>query len=217
MYQKDHRFKDRIMLVDEDLLKWFTKDPLARMPSRLAMEYDMSVEGYNSGPLMKQETYFDQLWRKNAVIKHQLLTKMLADIQHNHFEHTNTPSFCYCHDNMPQDGVPPKNVVECTHCDCEIKYFHKSCVKKLGFEKVSRWLCIDCEDSMRALAYRTLRRLGYKGVPDKGADLYESFLKYKATFNMSDTAMEKMRTRVEAMGGGHRMAGIVAMAMSRMT
>jgi hypothetical protein len=223
MYQKDARFKGRIMLVDNDLLEYFIQDPSSRManrhttdaPKRLAIEYNHFEDGYNPGTLMHQEKLFEQLWLKNKFIKHQLSSEMLADVQHGVFEHTKK-FFCYCHDNMPKGGAAPKDVVECTHRDCKLTYFHKSCVKKLGVAKVSRWLCTGCEENMRSLAYRTLRKLGYDDVPDDEEDLNNSFENLQAKYNLSDAAMEKMRIRVDAMGGGFRMAGVVAMAMSRM-
>jgi hypothetical protein len=156
MYQTDHRFKDRIMLVDEELMGWFVQDPLARIPPRLSLEHSLLEDGYAAGPLMKQENKFGKLYHSNNLIKHEISPKSLADILVDKFEHTKTPAFCYCHYNMPKGGVIPEDVVECTYRDCKLKYFHKSCVKELGFEKVSRWLCTDCEARMQSLANRFL-------------------------------------------------------------
>jgi hypothetical protein len=223
MYQKDDRFKGRIMLVDNDVLEYFFTDPVDRMrnrnaldvPKRLATEYDEFEEGYNPGPLMLQEKLFEQLWSKNRLIKDQLSGDLLATTQKHQFEHADTPSFCYCHDNVPESGLP-KDIVECSHRDCGIKYFHKSCVKKLGFDKVSRWYCTNCEEEMKFVAHKTLRALGYTDVPDDEAALQSSMDLIKASYDMSDEAIARVRARVAEAGGSSKVVAIVAKALGQM-
>ena len=200
MYQKDEHFKGRIMLVDNDLLQHFMTDPANRMvnrnspliPKRLATEYADFADGYSPGPLMEQERQFERLWNKNKIIKRQISKESLSDIQHQKFENADTHFMCYCNDNVPADGLS-KHVVECAHRDCTLRYFHKSCVKKLGVDKVSRWFCTMCEEQMRSLAYQTLRDLGYDDVPDVDEELNNSMDKIRDKFHISDGQMDQLR------------------------
>lgn len=220
MYQKDDRFKGRIMLVDNDVFEYFFTDPADRMrnrnglcvPKRLATEYDEFEEGYNPGPLMLQEKLFEQLWSKNRLIKDQLSGDLLATTQKHQFEHANTPSFCYCHDNIPKSGLP-KDVVECSHRDCSMKYFHKSCVKKLGFDKVSHWYCTNCEYEMKYAACTALR-IG-PTVAENEAAFQASVDMLKAKYHLSNADMDKVRARVTVEGGGSKMAAMVAKALGQ--
>jgi hypothetical protein len=224
MYQKDDRFKGRIMLVDNDVLEYFFTDPVDRMhnrnaldvPKRLATEYEEFKQGYNPGPLMLQEKLFEQLWSKNRLVKDRISGDLLAITQKHQFEHAKTPSFCYCHDNVPESGLP-KDIVECSRRDCGIKYFHKSCVKKLGVDKVSRWYCTNCEEEMKFVAHKTLRALGYTDVPDDDeAALQSSMDIIKAKYDVSDETMVRVGARVAEAGGGSIFAAIVAKALGQM-
>jgi hypothetical protein len=180
MYQQDKHFKDRIMLVDSDIVSYFLLDPIYRaknrsgllVPKRLANEYDEFADGYRPGPLMEQEKLFEHLWTKNNLVKRQISRTMLLDFQKK-YEHTNAPVMCYCRGQVSEHS-PIQQAVECAHRDCQTKYFHKSCIKKLGVDKVSRWYCTRCEQKMQTLVYHTLRDMGYDDVPDVEADFETS-------------------------------------------
>ncbi|KAH7089271.1 hypothetical protein FB567DRAFT_591382 [Paraphoma chrysanthemicola] len=220
-YEQDEHIKGRIMLVDSDLINYFMVDPrdrtLARysssVPKRLATEYADYANGYNPGPLMEQEKKFERLWAKNIIIKRQLSRDMLADVQQRKMENAQMDSYCYCHEIMPEDGAP-KNVLECSHRDCPIGYFHKSCIKKLGADKVSRWFCTMCEQKMRTVAHQTLRDLGFDDVPNDEEDLNDSMDKIQDKFQIPDGAMSKLRSRIETMGGSSKVASVIAMAFN---
>jgi hypothetical protein len=219
MYQKDEHFKDRIMLVDSDVVSYFLLDPSYRLknrngqlvPKRLATEYDEFADGYRPGPLMEQEKLFEHLWTKNNLIKRQISRNMLLDFQRK-YQHTGAPVMCYCHDQM-SEHVPVEQVVECAHRDCQTKYFHKSCIKKLGVDKVSHWYCTRCEQKMQSLAYQTLHDMGYDDVPDKEADFDKSMDIIKEKYSLPDSAMHLVRAGIETMGPGVRVAGVTSVNM----
>jgi hypothetical protein len=173
LFEQDARTKGRLMLVDDDLLHYFMEDPSSRarnrgpgaVPDRIAKEYAEFSDGYNPGPLMNQEREFERLWSRNKLIKHQLTQKMLQDIQRDNFERAGTQYMCYCRAAVPKGGASAKDTVVCSHRDCRTRHFHKSCVKRLGVEKVSRWYCTSCEYQMKVLARQTLRDLGFTDIP----------------------------------------------------
>ncbi|RAR01485.1 duf323 domain-containing protein [Stemphylium lycopersici] len=181
MYEEDQRTKGRLMLVDEDMISYLTEDPLSRalyrdpctVPNRLAKEYTDFADGFDPGPLMKQERQFERLWSRNKLIKRQLTHETLREIQRATFERPGARYICYCAARVPDRGlqflpeVLPKDFVACSFRNCPICYFHKSCVKKLGVDKVSRWYCTSCEKQMQALGRQTLRDLGYTDIPDE--------------------------------------------------
>ena len=168
-YQQDNMFKGRILLADDDMATWLMKDPskhdlrvpsnifdrLTDMPKRLALEYAEYYCGYNPGPLMEQERLFERIRQKNKAMKQQLTMGMLLEFQRSNIDRKGVVYMCYCHDEAPAQFAS-KDIVMCSHRDCEVGYFHKSCVKKLGVEKVSRWYCTDCEKQMRVVASQML-------------------------------------------------------------
>jgi hypothetical protein len=222
MYQQHDHFKGRIMLVDNDVINYFMLDPNDRakdrggllVPKRLATEYSDFADGCNPGPLMEQERLFERLWHKNKMIKRQISKDMLSEFQKKH-QHGGAPVMCYCHDQVSEDSLP-KQVVECAHRDCQINYFHKACIKKLGVGKVSRWYCTWCEPKMQSLAYQTLHDMGYDDVPDEEADLQSSMEVLQDKFNLPDSAMDDVRSRMEEYGPRARIAAATAIAMDNM-
>jgi hypothetical protein len=211
LYQQDEHFRNRIMLVDNDMIDFFLITPEERrkeingslVPKRLATEYADFVDGYNPGPLMKQEKLFDRLWNKNNIIKRQVSRQMLEDFQKKHLP-SDASVMCYCREEIPESGLP-KQVVECAHRFCIVKYFHKSCVKKLGVNKVSHWYCTRCSQTMESTAYQLLRELGYDDVPYEEEELMESTMAVLRTYeDISEEWLEKMRISLERMGPAAR-------------
>jgi hypothetical protein len=168
MYEQHERTRGRLMLVDEDVVTYFmddtntpSKPDHASMPARLLWEHIEFLEGYERGPLMKQEFEFDQLFVKNVAIKHPITMRMLLDIQCHSNGRKDTLKLCYCYtevQNLSEVGKEfSKGFVRCSYGKCEFGgIFHKRCVKKLGVEKVSRWYCTACEREMKILACKTL-------------------------------------------------------------
>jgi hypothetical protein len=221
MYQQEAHLKNRIMLVDFALIDYLQLDPVTRMldksrvPKRIAAEYADFAAGYHAGPLMKQEELFERLRGKNKALKRKITQKMLGKAVRGRFELKDRPFMCYCHVNIPEDGLP-KNVVECSYRDCSIKFFHKACVKKLGTNKVSRWYCTECQNHMRTLAHQTLRDLGYDDVPDEEAAFEHSMELLKGKMNVPDSAVERIKERLGQMGGGLRVAGVINEMLNNM-
>lgn len=172
-YRQHEHLKNRLMLVDDELLEHFMIDPQDRLNKpggkskvlqRLAAEYAAHLKGSPPGPLMEQERLFDSMWNKNSIMKHEISQDMLMGLRESVVV-ASAPLMCYCQDVAPRDQSS-KNVVECAHRNCRFKLFHKACVKDLGVDKVSRWYCTECNAKMQLLAYRTLRDLGFEDVPD---------------------------------------------------
>jgi hypothetical protein len=171
-YREHEQLKNRIMLVDDELLNYFMIDPQDRSSQlgkskifkRIAAEYAAHIKGSPPGPLMEQERLFDRMWNKNNIMKHEITQDMLMELRESVLV-AGPPLMCYCQDVAPLDQSL-KNVVECSHRDCRFQFFHRACVKDLGIDKVSRWYCTECNGKMQLLAYKTLRELGFENVPD---------------------------------------------------
>jgi hypothetical protein len=202
MYEKDHRTKGRLMLIDDDLIDYFMENPASRarnrihnqdsVPARLQKEYDDVQNGYNPGALMAQELRFERLYTKNGFIKQELTQVMLQDIQRKDFERAGTKYLCYCRSTVPKHGSETEEIVICSHRDCATRYFHKSCVKKLGVEKVSRWYCTSCEQQMKILACQTLHHLGHTNVPNGNSCSYPYGIDADKFEEMFDEQYEQM-------------------------
>lgn len=225
LYEKDHRTKGRLMLIDDDLINYFMEDPISRsrnrnpdgVPARLQKEYDDVKNGYNPGTLMAQELRFERLYAKNGFMKQELTQSMLQDIQRNEFERLDTRYMCYCRAALPKTGSSKTDIIVCSYRDCSTGNFHRSCIKKLGFGLVSRWYCTECEQKMKVLARQTLRRLGYTDIPHEGpcsysyglsADKFEEMFdeKFAEMMNSSDMDYLKLlpadlRSKVKEVGG----------------
>lgn len=225
LYEKDHRTKGRLMLIDDDLINYFMEDPISRsrnrnpdgVPARLQKEYDDVKNGYNPGTLMAQELRFERLYAKNGFMKQELTQSMLQDIQRNEFERLDTRYMCYCRAALPKTESSKTDIVVCSYRDCSTGNFHRSCIKKLGFGLVSRWYCTECEQKMKVLARQTLRRLGYTDIPHEGpcsysyglgADKFEEMFdeKFAEMMNSSDMDYLKLlpadlRSKVKEVGG----------------
>ncbi|RII21974.1 hypothetical protein CUC08_Gglean001148 [Alternaria sp. MG1] len=225
LYEKDHRTKGRLMLIDDDLINYFMEDPISRsrnrnpdgVPARLQKEYDDVKNGYNPGTLMAQELRFERLYAKNGFMKQELTQSMLQDIQRNEFERLDTRYMCYCRAALPKTGSSKTDIIVCSYRDCSTGNFHRSCIKKLGFGLVSRWYCTECEQKMKVLARQTLRRLGYTDIPHEGpcsysyglgADKFEEMFDEKFAEMMNSSDMEylkllpaDLRSKVKEVGG----------------
>lgn len=173
MYQEHDLTKDRVMLVDEDLVFYFMNDRSAKtthyasMSPSLLHEHHELLDGYGCGSFREQELEFDRLFQKNISMKHPLTLTKLQNIQRQAFGSKGSVQVCYCQTKVSQTATAiiketSSDYVGCSYQGCEFGgIFHKRCVKKLGIEKVSRWYCTACEKHMKALAYRTL------GIPLK--------------------------------------------------
>lgn len=183
MYEQHELTKDRIMLVDDDLVSYFldinvspSKPDLGGMPPRLLREHTELLDGYDRGPLMKQEVEFERLFVKNTSMRHQLTTKVLRDIQRQYDDGKGSVQLCYCKTAvLPKVSEITKRLgngfVSCSYRKCEFGgVFHKRCVKNLGVEKVSRWYCTACEKKMKMWAYKALT------IPFNEDDVFKSFM-----------------------------------------
>ncbi|KAG9193094.1 hypothetical protein G6011_03129 [Alternaria panax] len=225
LYEKDHRTKGRLMLIDDDLIDYFMEDPVSRsrnrnpdgVPARLQKEYDDFKSGYKPGTLMAQELRFERLYAKNGFVKQELTQSMLQDIQRNDFERPGTKYMCYCRAVISKKGTPARGTVVCSYRACSTKYFHQSCVKMLGVDMVSHWYCTECEEQMKIIARQTLRDLGYIDIPQEGPCSYPYGLdadKFEETFDekfeemMNSPDMDylrllpvELRSKVKDIGG----------------
>ncbi|KAL1798968.1 hypothetical protein ACET3X_003005 [Alternaria dauci] len=225
LYEKDHRTKGRLMLIDDDLINYFMEDPASRsrnrnpdgVPARLQKEYADFKNGHSPGALMAQELRFERLYAKNSFMKQELTQSMLQDIQRNEFERPGTKYICYCRAAVPNREPLETDTVVCSYRDCPTKYFHQSCIKKLGAGMISRWYCTECQQQMRILAHRTLRDLGYTNIPHESrcsypygidADKFEKMFEEKFEEMVNSPDMDyltllpvELRSMVKDMGG----------------
>ncbi|KAI2475596.1 hypothetical protein Ptr902_12937 [Pyrenophora tritici-repentis] len=164
LYESDERTKGRLMLIDDDMLDYLLDSAMTGfynrdqgdMPPCLSREYYDSINKRIPTPLIEQECRFQKLWVRNNILKKPLTQDMLRDIQSNKFECTGKQAMCYCRDEFREEMTTAKDIIVCSYVDCNIQYFHKSCVKNLGVEKVSHWYCFDCAQQMREDAYDAL-------------------------------------------------------------
>lgn len=205
-YRQHEHLKDRIMMVDEDLLSYLMMDPADRshdlqkskVLKRLAAECAANIKGSPPGPLMQQEALFDRLWNKNNIMKHEITQGMLTGLKEVMVV-AGAPLMCYCRNALPR-GMSNNNVVECSHRDCRFKFFHKTCVKDLGTDLVSRWYCTECHGKMQLLAYKTLRDLGFDDVPDEDTVLDRFHLNaFDEGYTQMDEAMNDICATVGRM------------------
>lgn len=206
VYEKDSRTKDRLLLLDDDVFCYLGEDTLVRlcnheseaMPQRLVNEYADLAAGYSSGPLMEQERHFERLWAKNKATKQQITKNLLQEIQRDQ-ERSKVGYICYCHEGIPSHCMFPKDMIMCSHIDCELKFFHTSCIKKLGVEKVSRWYCTACEELMKFVARDTLRDMGYTSIPEEkkfDAELQDRI--FRQMLNMPEAQLRELSERLDA-------------------
>lgn len=166
IYEKDARVKGCLMLVDTDFINYLTGDPsnparfpnLDSEPGRLAQEIADFHDGFGPGPLMKQENLYHRIKYSNKFRNQQLIQDTLPEIQRKASGKPGQPRICYCSIAMPENSCPSlrRDLITCSYRHCTIKNFHKSCVKKLGVENVSRWYCTHCEKQMQLTAYKVL-------------------------------------------------------------
>jgi len=156
-----------LMLVDEDMVDYLIQVSMDRlnyhdpaiMPPRLAKEYLDGVYRCIPTPLIEQKSQFQKLLDRNRIITEELTQELVRDMQRDIFECTSKQRMCYCQDEIPEQISTAKDIVVCSYEDCSTQFFHKSCVKNLGVEKVSHWYCADCAHEMRAVAHDALHKL----------------------------------------------------------
>lgn len=223
MYEQQDLTKGRVMLIDEDVVPYFLdlntspdRPDLGSMPPRLLREHKEFLDGYDRGPLMKQELEFERLFLKNMTLKHDLTSEMLQAIQRQKDSLEGAVQMCYC-----RTAVLPKiseiskefgnSFVRCSYRKCEFgALFHKHCIKKLGVEKVSRWYCTTCEKKMRMLAYKALN------IPYQFDDIFKDFSdeekgvakKLVAQMTQPGGVMDQFKSRLQELYVGEDCEGL---------
>lgn len=184
MYETHPQTKGRLMLIDDDMASWFLIEPSQRRidrknappagtPERLVTEYfDYYFQGYEKGPLMQQETQFEELWNRNVRLRQSLSSTELGQLALE-FEAGTGPRMCYCYAVLPED-LDSKDIVECSYVGCPKKYFHRACVTGLGADKVTRWYCTICEPLIGDIAANLIEDLDMMALarnPSKGVEI----------------------------------------------
>jgi hypothetical protein len=161
------QLKGRIMLIDEALIAYLRNRDLSQycVPRCLALEVKANMmEGSPPGPLMRQVKMFEDLSIKNRDIKQDVALELLRGM-----EGSNIASYlpmCYCRDVIPID-FSLEDGIFCSHRNCQIMLFHKTCLEDLGIldvDQVSHWYCTECHDKMQLLAYKALGESGFDNV-----------------------------------------------------
>ncbi|EUC45426.1 hypothetical protein COCMIDRAFT_26360 [Bipolaris oryzae ATCC 44560] len=148
---------------------WFPNLDLE--PGRLAQEIADFHDGLAPGPLMKQEYQYHRLKCSNKLKNQQLILDTLLEIRREASGRRGQLHICYCNIAIPENPSPSlhEDLITCSYQYCTIKTFHKSCVKKLGMENVSRWYCTHCEKQMRLVAYKALRMSDRMDISDNAS------------------------------------------------
>lgn len=183
MYEQHDLTKGRIMLVQEDVAPYLMDhdsspgaSDLTIMPPRLKNEHIAFVNGSERGPLMMQELEFQRRLARNLAMKHPLNMSMLQDIQRQNSGPPGSVKVCYCMGEEIPFARGAKDEINLKHVKCSYRHckfggiFHKRCVIYLGFEKMTRWYCTDCQHKMKKEAYKALNISKQDGEwPNEGA------------------------------------------------
>ena len=172
--------KNRLMLVDYDLYPWLhskglnwsidklnwnemqTKSAPKNMPMRLMWEVEEYFRGIPKGRALKQVDQFQQLAARNARLNnvscHPPITKEILETMRKKFEHVHpSNAICYCWDHPPTNDCDYENLVQCAYRNCPIGWYHRRCIEKLGYNKVTTWYCGFCEDYMQVEALEAMK------------------------------------------------------------
>lgn len=168
--------KNKLMLLDEDLYPWLCSpegrnwkvdrlkwtdiqyQPVPRnMPMQLMWEVDAYFREHTKGSALKQVDCFQQLAARNARLKkvscHPAITKEFLEAMQKKCEtRPFHDAICYCKDNRPTSPDNDKNLIRCAYRECQIKWFHRTCIEKVGYDRVTTWYCGVCERYMRCEA-----------------------------------------------------------------
>ncbi|KAJ4301697.1 hypothetical protein N0V90_003790 [Kalmusia sp. IMI 367209] len=187
--------KGRLMLVDAELYHWITTEgrswsvekakregtEILGMPKRLSVEVDDYFRGYEKGKTVKQLEQYQELADRNDRLCTRKITRDLLEQMRKECEHgAPGTSICYCKDVMPA-RPDDDEFVECGFRECPFRFFHRSCIKDLGFEKVTTWYCALCECTMLWIALKALdevsaMRTGAPALDDDGAEFWKKKL-----------------------------------------
>ena len=168
--------KNKLMLLDEDLFPWLCSpegrnwkvDRLkwtdiqhqsvpGNMPRRMMWEVDAYFRERTKGSALQQVDCFQQLADRNARLKkvscHPAITKKFLEAMQKKCEtRPFHDAICYCKDDRPTSPDNDKNLVQCAHRECQIKWFHRTCVVKVGYDRVTTWFCGECEQHLQCEA-----------------------------------------------------------------
>lgn len=181
VYEQHDLTKGRVMLVDHDLVSYFMslnsrpeKSNHASILPRVMHNHTGFLNDFERIALMDKERVFEKVFTKNTTTSHPLTKNILQDINPQISGLSVSAKSCYCQIEVSRNVCDMKkefgkDYVRCSYRKCEFgNIFHKQCVKKLGFEKVSRWYCTACEKQMKVKACEAL------GISYKDEDLEAS-------------------------------------------
>lgn len=156
--------KGKLMLVDEDLYVWLytigrhwriesmtlKKLESTPMPKRLSWEVENFVRGFQKGRLLKQVELFQDLANHNERLasigcRAKVTEQLLETLRKKRESGPANENICYCQDDLPEHPDEEDEFVECMFHDCPIQIFHRRCVEKVGYSKVTTWYCGYCE------------------------------------------------------------------------
>ncbi|KAF2451249.1 hypothetical protein P171DRAFT_478297 [Karstenula rhodostoma CBS 690.94] len=168
--------KGKLMLVDEDLFTWLCtvgrhwriesmammkKLDKVPMPKRLSWEVDDYVRGYQKGRMLKQVDLFQDLADRNERLaaigcRAGVTKRQLEALRKKCETGPEDEAICYCQANIPEHPEDDDDLIECMFRDCPIKFFHRRCVEKLGYDKVTTWYCGWCEKNLSVAAQKAM-------------------------------------------------------------
>ncbi|KAL5379264.1 hypothetical protein DPSP01_008538 [Paraphaeosphaeria sporulosa] len=200
-FQSQPETKDKLMLVDEDLYTWLytvgrhwrvegmTMKKLENtpMPKRLSWEIEDYVRGFQKGRAMNQVEQFQDLADRNerlslvgcrAKVTEQLLESLRKKCETGPADE----SICYCQADLPENLKAKEELVECMFNDCPIRFFHRHCIGKLGYNKVTTWYCGHCEKNISVAAQKALHEAHAISMKTPAPDFESREMKGKMRF-----------------------------------
>ncbi|KAF2645538.1 hypothetical protein P280DRAFT_545492 [Massarina eburnea CBS 473.64] len=168
-FNKDPEANGKLMIIDDSIKEWITIDGCDRtmdkliLPSSLKREIDSYELGYLKGRLMLQTEEYRALRYLNGTSNHPITERKLVEL----VEACEPPIpedhlMCYCADDLPAKEKfegHSKGLITCSHAHCNLRVFHRECVKNFGIDRVSKWYCFRCYLQMSDNANRVLQDL----------------------------------------------------------
>ncbi|KAL5426545.1 hypothetical protein PMIN04_001860 [Paraphaeosphaeria minitans] len=174
-FQSQPETKEKLMVVDEELYSWLynvgrhwrvesmtmKKLENSPLPQRLSWEIEEYVRGFHKGRAMTQVEQFQELADHNGRLaliggRAKVTEELLETLRKKCETRLADDSICYCMDDLPENPEADEELVECTFIHCPIQFFHRRCVERLGFNKVTTWYCGHCEKNISVAAQKAL-------------------------------------------------------------
>lgn len=158
-FQSIERFRNRLLLVDDDVKDYLHFNNPAHMPTRFFHDLHEYMETDVTTPLLQQEISWKELVEINSHMSIPVTADELRRVQVTEFERRNVPYVCYCARDVDTGEPGYQETVMCNYKACTMKSFHRPCISSLGYNKVTNWYCTYCEYEMENAARQFLLKI----------------------------------------------------------